>query len=223
MRVLLVTDDELIASKLSALLGANGHAPTWCRVGTDALRARHGTDVALLDLGMSDVDGVALLSELSGDSGAPVLAFSSYGDEASVVQALRGGADDYLVKPIRQGELLARIEAVTRRAMASAPADRTVRLGKLTINLDARIVRVGERQVPLTTKEFDVLAVFARNAGAAVSRRQIMNEVWGDVNLAVSRSLDVHMTALRTKLACREMIHTIRGYGYRFERSPGAE
>jgi DNA-binding response OmpR family regulator len=86
----------------------------------------------------------------------------------------------------------------------------------VTINLDARTVRVGERQVPLTTKEFDVLAVFARNAGAAVSRRRIMNEVWGDVNLAVSRSLDVHMTALRTKLGCRELLQTIRGYGYRF-------
>lgn len=223
MRVLLVTDDEMVGSKLSALLGANGYAPTWCRLGVDALRARHGTDIALLDLGMPDVDGVALLSEVRGESGVPVLAFSSNGDEASVIQALRGGADDYLVKPIRQGELLARIEAVIRRATATTPADRMVRVGKVTINLDARTVRVGERQVPLTNKEFDVLAVFARNAGAAVSRRQIMKEVWGDVSLAVSRSLDVHMTALRTKLACRELLHTIRGYGYRFGGSPEAE
>lgn len=216
MRVLLVTEDELIASKLAAVLGATGHAPTWCRLGADALRARHDADVVLLDLGMSHQDGVALLGELRGENGAPVLAFSAYGDEASVVHALRGGADDYLVTPIRQGELLARIEAVTRRASASAPIDRTVRVAQVTINLDARTVRVGERPVPLTTKEFDVLAVFARNAGAAVSRRRIMNEVWGDVNLAVSRSLDVHMTALRTKLGCRELLQTIRGYGYRF-------
>jgi DNA-binding response OmpR family regulator len=216
MRVLLVTDDELIASKLCALLGASRHAPTWCRLAAEALRARRDADVVLLDLGMSDVDGVALLSQLRAGSGPPVLAFSGYADEDSVVQALRGGADDYLVKPIRQGELLARIEAVTRRAAASTPGDRTVRVAEVTINLEARTVRVGDRPVPLTTKEFDVLAVFARNPEAAVSRRQIMSEVWGDVNLAVSRSLDVHMTALRTKLGRRELLHTIRGYGYRF-------
>ncbi|MYS72029.1 DNA-binding response regulator, partial [Streptomyces sp. SID5926] len=113
--------------------------------------------------------------------------------------------------------LLARIEAVTRRtAAARAPRGaRTVRVGDVEIALDARQVRVDGAEVELTTKEFDVLAVLARRAGTAVSREQVLDEVWGDAYHAVSRSLDVHLTQLRAKLGRPELLTTIRGFGFR--------
>jgi DNA-binding response OmpR family regulator len=137
-----------------------------------------------------------------------------------VVRGLRLGADDYLVKPVRLAELLARIEAVTRRAATptapASPAPRTARAGDVEVDLDARRVTVGGAEVRLTTKEFAVLAALAGRAGTAVSRQQLMDEVWGDAYLAVSRSLDVHLTQLRAKLGRPEVLTTIRGFGYRF-------
>jgi len=216
MRVLLVEDNDAVANALIDVLGANGHRPTWCRVGADALTAHRGADVVLLDLGLPDIDGLEVLRRLRRVSAVPVLVLTARGDERSVVRGLRGGADDYLVKPIRLRELLARIEAVSRRAPAGGtPPEPVVRAGDLSIDLAARTVAVAGEPVELTTKEFDVLAVLARQAGTAVSRQQIMDQVWGDAYLAVSRSLDVHMTTLRAKLDRPELLHTIRGYGYR--------
>ncbi len=121
---------------------------------------------------------------------------------------------------MRLAELLARIEAVTRRAATptapAAPAPRTARAGDVEVDLDARRVTVGGAEVRLTTKEFAVLAALAGRAGTAVSRQQLMDEVWGDAYLAVSRSLDVHLTQLRAKLGRPEVLTTIRGFGYRF-------
>jgi DNA-binding response OmpR family regulator len=216
MRVLLVEDNDAVANALVDVLGANGHRPTWCRLGADALTSHQDADVVLLDLGLPDLDGREVLRRLRRISAVPVLVLTARGDERTVVRGLRGGADDYLVKPIRLGELLARIEAVSRRAPAAGePAEPVVRVTDLSVDLDARTVRVAGQPVELTTKEFDVLAVLARKAGTAVSRQQIMDQVWGDAYLAVSRSLDVHMTTLRAKLDRPELLHTIRGYGYR--------
>ncbi len=146
-----------------------------------------------------------------------MLILTARGDERSVVRGLRLGADDYLVKPVRLAELLARIEAVARRAAAlAAPAQRTVRAGDVEVDLDARRVQVGDAEVRLTTKEFEILAALASRPGAAVSRQQLLDEVWGDAYLAVSRSLDVHITQLRAKLGRPELLTTIRGFGYRF-------
>ena len=137
------------------------------------------------------------------------------GDERSVVRGLRLGADDYLVKPVRLSELLARIDAVARRATAGGPRPRTVVVGDIEVDLGARRVLVGGQEVELTAKEFDVLAALAKRPGAAVSRQQLMDEVWGDAYLAVSRSLDVHLTQLRAKIRRPELLTTIRGFGYR--------
>lgn len=138
-------------------------------------------------------------------------------DEPSVMRGLRWGADDYLVKPVRAGEMLARIEAVARRsAHREEPAAREVVEGDVRIDLESRRVTVGGAEVRLTGKEFDLLAALARRAGSAVSREVLLDEVWGDAYLAVSRTLDVHMTQLRAKLDRPGLITTIRGYGYRF-------
>ncbi|MFE6176970.1 response regulator transcription factor [Streptomyces sp. NPDC056464] len=217
MHVLLAEDDDGVAGALTEVLYEHGHLPTRVRRGEEVLARHRQADVLLLDLGLPDLDGLEVLRKLRAVSGLPVVVLTARGDERSVVRGLRLGADDYLVKPVRLAELLARIEAVTRRAATpAAPATRTVRAGDVEVDLDARRVTVGGADVRLTTKEFAVLAALAARAGTAVSRQQLMDEVWGDAYLAVSRSLDVHLTQLRAKLGRPEVLTTIRGFGYRF-------
>ncbi|NUS64983.1 MAG: response regulator transcription factor [Saccharothrix sp.] len=217
MRVLLAEDDDGVAGALTEALYEHGHLPTRVRRGEDVLARHRQADLLLLDLGLPDLDGLEVLRKLRAVSGLPVVVLTARGDERSVVRGLRLGADDYLVKPVRLAELLARIEAVTRRAATpAAPAPRTVRAGDVEVDLDARRVTVGGAEVRLTTKEFAVLAALAARAGTAVSRQQLMDEVWGDAYLAVSRSLDVHLTQLRAKLGRPDVLITIRGFGYRF-------
>lgn len=225
MRVLLAEDDDGVADALTEALYEHGHLPARVRRGEEVLVRHRQADLLLLDLGLPDLDGLEVLRKLRAVSGLPVVVLTARGDERSVVRGLRLGADDYLVKPVRLAELLARIEAVTRRAKtaattaaaaAGAPAPRTVRAEDVEVDLDARRVTVGGTEVRLTTKEFAVLAALAARAGTAVSRQQLMDEVWGDAYLAVSRSLDVHLTQLRAKIGRPEVLTTIRGFGYRF-------
>ncbi|WAL63344.1 response regulator transcription factor [Amycolatopsis cynarae] len=216
MRVLLVEDDDGVADALLDSLGSHGHTPSRVRRGADALLAHRDAELVLLDLGLPDLDGLEVLRKLRAVTALPVIVLTARGDERSVVRGLRLGADDYLVKPVRLSELLARIDAVTRRAaQASRPAARTVVVGDVEVDLDARRVFAGGQEVELTPKEFAVLAVLAARAGTAVSRQQLMDEVWGDAYLAISRSLDVHLTQLRAKLRRPELLTTIRGFGYR--------
>jgi DNA-binding response OmpR family regulator len=216
MHVLLVEDDDGVANALVDVLGSLGHQLTWCRLGADALTTHRGADLVLLDLGLPDLTGFEVLRRLRLVTAVPVLVLTARGDERSVVRGLRCGADDYVVKPIRLRELLARMDTVTRRATAHGdPPKRVVQVRDVSVDLDTRTVLVGGEPVVLTTKEFAVLAVLARSAGTAVSRQQVMDEVWGDAYLAVSRSLDVHLATLRAKLARPGLLRTIRGFGYR--------
>ncbi|MFD5238747.1 response regulator transcription factor [Streptomyces tendae] len=217
MQILLAEDDDGVAGALVEVLYDHGHITRRVTRGRDVMTYHRSSDLLLLDLGLPDVDGLEVLRRLRAVSDLSVLVLTARGDERSVVRGLRLGADDYLVKPVRLTELLARIEAVTRRtAAARAPRTaRTVRVGDVEIALDARQVRVDGAEVELTTKEFDVLATLARRAGTAVSREQVLDEVWGDAYHAVSRSLDVHLTQLRAKLGRPELLTTIRGFGFR--------
>jgi DNA-binding response OmpR family regulator len=216
MRVLLVEDDDGVADALVEALRANGHRPSRVRRGADALIAHRDADVVLLDLGLPDQDGLEVLRKLRKIDPVPVLVLTARGDERTVVRGLRLGADDYLVKPVRLAELLARIDAVARRSAArSQEPDDVVRVSDVEVDLQSRQVVVGGREISLTTKEFDVLAVLARRPGTAVSRQQLMDEVWGNAFVAVSRTLDVHLTQLRAKLDRPGLLHTIRGFGYR--------
>jgi DNA-binding response OmpR family regulator len=220
VRVLLVEDDAGVAGALAEALQARGHSVTSVGRGADALHRHHGADLLLLDLGLPDLDGLDVLRKIRQVSGVPVIVLTARGDERSVVRGLRFGADDFLTKPVRLAELLARMDAVVRRARArAAPADEVVvRVEDVEIDLGGRQVLVAGRDIGLTTKEFDVLAVLAARAGTAVSRQQLMDEVWGDAHLAVSRSLDVHMTQVRAKLDRPGLLTTIRGFGYRLGR-----
>ncbi|MCI3274894.1 response regulator transcription factor [Streptomyces cylindrosporus] len=219
MRILLAEDDDGVAAALVEVLYDHGHLTRRVRHGRDVLTYHRSADLLLLDLGLPDTDGLDVLRALRAVSGVSVVILTARGDERSVVRGLRLGADDYLVKPVRLAELLARIDAVTRRAAAAAPearAARAVRVGDVEVDLDAHRVRVGGAEVELTAKEFAVLAVLAGRAGTAVSRQQLLDEVWGDAFHAVSRSLDVHLTQLRAKLDRPGLLTTIRGFGYRF-------
>ncbi|SHG66733.1 DNA-binding response regulator, OmpR family, contains REC and winged-helix (wHTH) domain [Streptoalloteichus hindustanus] len=224
MRVLLVEDDDGVADALVEVLGAHGHTPTRVRRGADALTRHREADLVLLDLGLPDEDGLEVLRKLRRVATVPVLVLTARGDERSVVRGLRLGADDYLVKPVRLAELLARMDAVARRAgRAPGAGASVVRVDDVEVDLVARRVRVAGREVVLTPKEFDVLAVLAGRPGTAVSRQQLMDQVWGDAYLAVSRSLDVHVAQLRGKLDRPRLLTTIRGFGYRFgEPEPDA-
>jgi DNA-binding response OmpR family regulator len=216
VRVLLVEDDDGVADALVEALGAHGHTPKRVSRGADALTAHRDFDLLLLDLGLPDEDGLEVLRKIRRMAEVPVLVLTARGDERSIVRGLRLGADDYLVKPVRLAELLARMDAVARRSAArSSPVDRSVRIGDVEIDLEARRVLVADEEITLTTKEFAVLAALASRPGTAVSRQQLMDEVWGDAYLAVSRSLDVHLTQLRAKLDRPGLLTTIRGFGYR--------
>ncbi|MGI8310406.1 response regulator transcription factor [Saccharopolyspora sp. ASAGF58] len=216
MRVLLVEDDDGVANALVEVLAAHGHRPTRVSRGADALTRHREHDLVLLDLGLPDADGLDVLRKLRRIGPIPVVVLTARGEERMIVRGLRSGADDYLVKPVRMAELLARIEAVARRARLPGAAADEVQVGDVYVELRTRRVRVDGRDVELTPKEFDVLAVLAGEAGSAVSRQRLMDEVWGDAYLAVSRSLDVHIAQLRAKLARPELLVTIRGFGYRF-------
>ncbi|MFF1443511.1 response regulator transcription factor [Streptomyces sp. NPDC058295] len=217
MQILLAEDDDGVAAALVEVLYDHGHVTRRVRYGREVLTYHRSSDLLLLDLGLPDTDGLDVLRALRAVSDMPVVVLTARGDERSVVRGLRLGADDYLVKPVRLAELLARIDAVTRRnAAKSASSVRTARAGDVEVDLDARRVRVAGAEIELTTKEFDILAVLAGRAGTAVSREQLLDEVWGDARHAVSRSLDVHLTQLRAKLRRPELLTTIRGFGYRF-------
>ncbi|MFJ3666918.1 response regulator transcription factor [Streptomyces sp. NPDC090106] len=216
MQILLAEDDDGVAAALMEVLYDHGHSTRRVRYGKDVLTYHRSSDLLLLDLGLPDTDGLDVLRALRALSDMSVVVLTARGDERSVVRGLRLGADDYLVKPVRLAELLARIDAVTRRTAARTAAGvRTVRAGDVEVDLDARRVRVAGAEVELTTKEFSVLAVLAGRVGTAVSREQVLDEVWGDTSQAVSRSLDVHLTQLRAKLGRPELLTTIRGFGYR--------
>ncbi|WP_165436234.1 response regulator transcription factor [Amycolatopsis suaedae] len=213
MRVLLVEDDAGMAGAVSESLADRGHVVTRVAGGADALAGHGAAEVVLLDLGLPDMDGLEVLRRIRLTSQVPVLVLTARGDEQSVVLGLRLGADDYLTKPVRLAELVARMDAVARRAAAGH--DPVVRLGDVEIDLDARTVLVAGSDAGLTATEFDLLAVLAARPGTAVSRQQLMDEVWGDATVAVSRKLDVHLTQLRSKLDRPGLVTTIRGFGYR--------
>jgi DNA-binding response OmpR family regulator len=216
MKVMLVADDRGVVGPVVETLAANGHTPLWRRHGADALSPDNDADLVLLDLALSDIDVLDVLRRLRRLSATPVLVLAQRNDERSVVAALRSGADDCLVKPLRLRELLARIEAVARRYPARAErSPDPVQVGSLSVDLGARVVWVDKSPVALTETEFDVLAVLAGNVGNAVRRERILNEVWGNACHGLSRSLDVHMTSLRAKLDRPAALQTVRGFGYR--------
>jgi DNA-binding response OmpR family regulator len=221
-RVLLVEDDTSIGSGLVSALAAAAYEVRWARTADEA-RSRlgaHDADLVLLDLGLPDGDGVELCRELRGtDDHVVVVVVTARTDEADAVLALDAGADDYIAKPFRVEELLARVRAHLRRRDATGPDD--VRIGRLRLDRRARRVWIGNTELVLRPKELELLSMLVANAGTAVRREQLMDEVWDEHWSGSTKTLDVHVANLRRKLADAgdrwDRIATLRGYGYRYE------
>ncbi len=214
---MVVEDDDAVALALIDAVNAAGHEAFRAARGADALLRHQQAQMILLDLGLPDMDGLEVLRKLRQVTGVPIVILTARNDERSVVRGLRQGADDYLVKPIGLAVLLARIEAVARRSRVPAPDAGVLAVGDLQVDTGKREAALAGRELSLTAKEFDLLALLAQHAGSVVTREQILDSLWGDAFMAVSRSLDVHLTGLRSKLDRPGMIVNVRGVGYRIE------
>lgn len=214
MRVLLVEDDDRVVAALTPAL-RRAHL-TVIRAGTaaEAVEAAPGADLVLLDMGLPDQDGLTVCRRIRERDGVPIIAVTARRDEASVVSALRAGVDDYVTKPYRLAELMARIDAVMRRSGHGVP-ESIDHVADVRLDLGARRVWAGETEVALTRKEFDLLSTLVDADGDAVSRESLMESIWDTSWVGASRTLDVHVSALRTKLGRPQLIETVRGIGYR--------
>ena len=213
VHVLVVEDDDGIAEPLAEGLTREGFAVSRAASGTQALQAA-AVDVILLDLGLPDIDGYALCQQLRARSAVPILVITARGSEADRVIGLELGADDYLVKPFGFRELVARIRAVLRRSTEPAAPQPQV-LGALTVDRRTRRVLVSGREVTLSPKEFDLLALLAEDPGAVVTRQTILEEVWDPHWYGPTKTVDVHVACLRRKLGAPEWIQTVRRVGLR--------
>jgi two-component system, OmpR family, response regulator len=219
LRVLCIDDDVRLFELLAAYLGPNGVSLTHAPDGAKGLAAL-GADVfdaVLLDVMMPGMDGLTVCRRIRETSGVPILMLTARGDEADRVVELELGADDYIPKPFSPRELLARLRAVLRRVQPTAEAKQIV-VGRLSIDVEARQVRVGAAAAELTGLEFDILLALARRPGRVVPRETLLGEA-GRQDVTVSdRTVDVHVSHLRRKLGddskTPRLIKTVRGVGY---------
>ncbi len=216
MNLLVVEDDDAIGIPLQRGLERAGFTVTRVATGFDALTATI-PDLVILDLGLPDLDGSDVCRHLRATSDVPIIVVTARGEEADRVRGLELGADDYVVKPFGMHELVARIRAVARRTM-NVDGRGPQRIGRLLIDRRTRKVSVGDAEVALTAKEFDLLARLADDAGSVVPRDQIMDEVWDPHWHGPTKTLDVHVAALRKKLGDPGFIRTVRGVGFALEQ-----
>jgi DNA-binding response OmpR family regulator len=214
MRILVVEDEDAIAEPLVGGLRREGFEVDRAATGAAALEAAPA-DVVLLDLRLPDTDGLDVCRRLRERSDVPIIVVTARGEEADRVVGLELGADDYVVKPFGLRELIARIRAVTRRTSARPHTHEPIRVGGLEIDERARRAQLDGKPLDLTPKEFDLLAALARDPGAAVSRRRLLEDVWETTWYGSAKTIDVHVAALRRKLGDPGWIETVRGVGFR--------
>jgi DNA-binding response OmpR family regulator len=221
--LLVVEDDEAIGRSLVQALTGQGATVGWARNAGEALRlAATTTDLVLLDLGLPDHDGLEVCRQLRGRyPRLDIVVVTARTEEIDVVVGLDAGADDYITKPFRLAELLARIRARLRRQETDPT---TVEVGPLRLDLAARRCTLDGCEVELRAKEFDLLVTLALDAGHVVGRRRLLAELWDQHFDTTSKSLDMHVSALRRKLdrtGRPSLLTTVRGVGYRLEVDAG--
>ncbi|WP_437064396.1 response regulator transcription factor [Streptomyces sp. enrichment culture] len=244
MQVLLIEDDERIAGPLAEGLARYGYAVEQARTGSAALAAPE-PEMVLLDLGLPDMDGIDVCRALRQRSDVPIIMITARGEEIDRVLGLELGADDYMAKPFGVRELVARIRAVTRRARpqttpradvpgeagrpgqtpsATGPSstDAPQAVGPLVIDRRTRQVHLHEAPIALAPKEFDLLAYLALDPGAVCARQQIVDQVWDPHFFGPTKTLDVHVAALRRKLGDPAWIQTVRRVGFRLHAPDAA-
>lgn len=228
LTALLVEDDARLAALTADYLGGHGVVVTRAGTGPSGLEEalRHRYDVVLLDLMLPGKDGLEVCRELRARSDVPIVVLTARGEEADRVMGLELGADDYLAKPFSPRELLARIRAVVRRARGQAgPAHRQVRVGELSLDPGARRATLAGDEVALTGYEFSLLYALASRAGRVLSREQLIELAGGSPEEAFDRSVDVHVSRLRSKLGddpkSPRLLKTVRGAGYMLAAGDG--
>ena len=220
--VVLVEDDANIASLVDMYLRQDGYrvyqAPDGA-TGLDLIR-RHRPRMVILDIGLSgDLDGLQLCRDLRAISAVPIIMLTARDSEIDRVVGLELGADDYVTKPFSPRELVARVRAVLRRSDPAARAGLVpiLEIGEVEVDTARREVRLRGDLVPLTAREFDLLQYLAENQGLALSRRQLLDGVWGYDWVGDERTVDVHVLQLRKKLGADLQVTTVRGVGYRLD------
>jgi DNA-binding response OmpR family regulator len=230
MRLLVVEDDRRLRNLLCAGLERNGHEVKGVSRASEALRELESAEppeTVLLDLTLPDTDGLTLCRQIRATSGVPIIIVTARDSVHERVDGLRFGADDYLTKPFHLAELLARIDAVTRRTAGAESPDtaetdpstaRPLVFGPLVIDPAAHVVTVAGAEVQLTLKEFDLLTLLASQPGIVFRREQIIDKIWEGNREGAGRTLESHVASLRAKLGIRFLIETVRGVGYRLGR-----
>ncbi|WP_105970899.1 response regulator transcription factor [Streptomyces geranii] len=217
LRVLVVESEAQAADTLVQELRRYGHLARSVPTAALALQAHHSVDLVLLDLDLPDLDGLEVCRRIRAVADVPIITVTTRGAELDRVLGLQAGSDDYVVKPYGLRELLARMEAVMRRARprrTSAPQE-VITYGPLRIDARIRELLLEGRRVELTPKEFDLLHLLASRPDTTLSRRQLMSQVWDDDWSHRGRTIDTHVSSLRGKLGSSNWIVTVRGVGFR--------
>ncbi|MEP7193805.1 MAG: response regulator transcription factor [Actinomycetota bacterium] len=218
--ILLIEDDGSIRSAITRALTDGGHVVTTSNTGMAGLEAAVDVapDVVLLDLGLPDIEGLQVLAMLRAVSEVPVIIITARDDDADMVKALDGGADDYVVKPFGIEQVEARLRAVLRRS-GSAVVEGPLVVGGLTIDALTRQVSLDGQPIDLSRKEFDLLLALAQRPGEVVTKRELLADVWRQTYGGGDRTVDVHLSWLRRKLgetaASPRYLHSVRGVGVR--------
>ena len=221
-QVLLCEDDPAIAEPLARALTREGYDVIAQGTGQGALEHVETADIVVLDLGLPDMDGLDVAREMRGRGLAtPILVLTARADEVDLVVGLDAGADDYVTKPFRLAELLARVRALLRRTHGEVTEVEELVAQDVRVDVAAHRAFQGERELHLTTKEFDLLKVLVAHMGSVVGRDVLMRDVWGSEPIGSTKTLDMHVSWLRRKLGddanSPRYISTVRGLGFRFE------
>jgi two-component system response regulator RegX3 len=225
-KILVVEDEQSFSEPLSFLLGKEGYSVEVAATGNDAITKfnKSGADLILLDLMLPGMSGTDVCKEIRSHSMVPIIMLTAKDDEVDTVVGLELGADDYVTKPYSSRELLARIKAVMRRRSDFALDEgetASVQVGEIKLDADRHIVTFKGENIALPLKEFELLEFLMRNAGRVLTRIQIIDRIWGNDYVGDTKTLDVHIKRLRSKLeadpANPELIQTVRGLGYKME------
>ncbi|CAN5367092.1 two-component sensory transduction protein RegX [soil metagenome] len=225
MRILIVEDEKSLSEPLAFLLGREGYETTIAADGPSAIAEfeRNGSDLVLLDLMLPGIPGTEVCRQIRTHSQVPIIMLTAKDSEVDVVVGLELGADDYVTKPYSTRELLARIRAVLRRRVETEEEENLAILdaGDVRMDLERHIVSVRGKETAMPLKEFELLEVLLRNSGRVLTRGQLIDRVWGSDYFGDTKTLDVHIKRIRSKIEKHpsdpSMLVTVRGLGYRFE------
>ena len=221
--MLVVDDESSYRDALASGLGNEGFAVVLAADGAEAVEEFHRShpDLVLLDVMLPDRSGVEICRELRAESNVPIIMVSARSSEVDIVLGLELGASDYVAKPYRFRELLARIRAVLRRGSFPKAVDEVIVVGGLRLDESRREVFLGDRSLDLSRKEFDLLGLLMSRAGTVVTREECIDALWWDQDLADTRTLDTHVRRIRRKIeadpANPSILLTVRGIGFRLE------